>query len=130
MELKEYIAETLYSVMQGLEEADVKLKAGNLGKIWREDFNTVSTSLINVGIAKVADPSNEGASLPVLIFQFDTNVVVEDKKESSDSAEVGAEAKVLHIFSVTGKVNGGSGESLMEKSIQNLKFSVPVAMHT
>ena len=130
MELQEYITESLCSVMKGVEEADKKLREGELGKIWRGNFSTLGANLINVGIAKVEDPNNKGASLPVLVFQFDVNVIVEDKKKAGSSAEIGVGAKVLSIFSFTGKVKGESEKALLEKSAQNLKFSVPVAMHT
>ena len=128
MDLKTYISETMYSILKAIQDADNKLEKEGLGGVWRTDFITHSQALINVRIAKGIDPSKPGKSQPVLILDYDVNITVEDTTKSGDSAEIGVKAKLLSIFSFQGKVEGQSEKSLLEKSIQNLKFSIPIAI--
>lgn len=129
MELEAYVTETLYHVLRGISKADQRLLSENLGRVWRDDFSTHSSSLISLRIAKGQTlVDGERRSQPVLIFDFDVNVSVEESHEVADSAEVSARAGFLKVVSMTGKVSGTSGAGSAEKSVQNIKFCVPVSL--
>lgn len=128
MDLGTYIAQTMYNVLKGIQDGDTRLEKESLGRVWRSDLNTHSQALINLRIAKGTNPKDPSKSIPVLILDYDVNVTVEDASKSGDSAELGVKGNVLSIFSFKGDVKGESEKSLLEKSVQNLKFSVPVAM--
>lgn len=129
MELQEYITETVVSVLKGISAADEKLKSQHLGEIWKHDFATLGSDLVGVRILKGKNPDDARLpSPPILVLDYDVNVIVEDRKKSGDSADLGVGGKVLSVFQFSGKVKGESEKELTERSIQKLKFSVPVVL--
>lgn len=129
MELSDYIETSIYSVLKGLRKVDERLMTEQgMGYIWKGDFETISTDLVGLKIAKgqgdVNDPSVP--PVPILIFDFDVNVTVSDNQVKSSEAELSAGTKILNVISAQAKVNAGSNSSNNTLASQNLKFSVPV----
>ncbi|ENM8499185.1 hypothetical protein AB8289_004695, partial [Vibrio parahaemolyticus] len=126
MELSDYIEASIYSVLKGLHNADKRLQDEQIGHIWKGDFNTISTDLVGLKIAKGQKEGEQG-STPVLVFDFDINVMVNDSSAESSSTDISASAKLLNVISFKGGVEAGSESSSSKMANQNLKFSVPVS---
>ncbi|MDD9175498.1 hypothetical protein ERW49_08410 [Aliivibrio finisterrensis] len=126
MELSEYIEISIYSVLKGLKNADDKLSKDKLGSVWTDDFNTISSDLVNLKLAK-GQKDNSDKSVPVLVFDFDINVEVGSEKNKDSSSNLSTNAKILNVISFGGGINAGSSSKKNQVSTQNLKFSVPVS---
>ncbi|ARN66115.1 hypothetical protein JKP28_21230 [Vibrio vulnificus] len=125
MELSEYVETSIYSVLKGLRQADRRIFAEGMGKIWKSDFNTISTDLVGLKIAKGQGEEGE-PSIPVLVFDFDINVTVSESQGNHSSVAASAGAKVLNVITFKGGVDAGSNKTSNQLATQNLKFSVPV----
>ena len=82
MNLSTYISESIYSVMNGLKNADIKLNDEKLGRIWNADFSTLARDLVQVRLAKGKDPQNGKSSVPIMLFDYDVNITIQDDKGS------------------------------------------------
>jgi hypothetical protein len=132
MQLDTYIKQTVFSVLSGLKAADEILESRNLGSIWKGDFTTLAKDLVSVRLVKANDPKaqpGEKKSIPIMLFDYEIAVEVEDEKGEADKAEVGVAAKFLKVFSMSGKVEGSSEKKHGEKQGHTLRFTVPVSMH-
>jgi len=129
MELSDYIETSIYSVLKGLRKVDDRLmREKGMGHIWKGDFDTISTDLVGLKIAKgqgdVNDPSVP--PVPVLVFDFDVNVTVSEDQAQTSAVGLSAGTKILNVISAKGKIDAGSNSSNSTLASQNLKFSVPV----
>ena len=128
MQLDKYISQTIYSVMKALKDVDTRLQRDALGCVWTADFKTLAHDLVAVRLAKGEDPANPSKSVPVVLFDYDVNLAVDDEKGAADQAELGVGGMFLQVINFSGKVGGSSSKKHSEKEVQNLKFTVPVSM--
>jgi len=128
MQLDTFIKQSIYSVMSGLQQVDGIMQSKGIGCVWTADLNTAAKDLVNVRLVKAPDPENEKKSRPVILFDFDVNVAVEDEKGESDKAEISVGGKFLKVFNISGAIGGASNKKHGEKTVHNLKFTVPVCM--
>lgn len=126
MDLSEFIEASIFSVIKGVKSADETLQKNEVGEIWKEDFNTISSDLVNLRMAKGQKNNNPKESLPVLIFEYDVNIAVNNIEKSNSSSEISAKAKFLEVVGFSGATKGGSESEEHNGTIQNLKFSIPV----
>jgi len=129
MQLDTYIKQTIFSVLSGLKGADDIITNKGLGSVWAGDFTTLAKDLVNVRLVKAKNPKDPKKSIPVMLFDYEIALEVEDKAGSSDSADIGISAKFLKVFSMSGKVTGESNQQNTNKQGHTLKFTVPVSMH-
>jgi len=114
--------------MKALKATDTRLRNEGLGEVWKADLTTHAKDLVAVRLVKARDPGNAGGSIPVVLFDYDVNVTVHDERVDSKVGEISAGAKLIEIFNFGAKAEGESKSQHSEREIQNLKFTVPVAM--
>jgi len=126
MELKDYIAEAAYSVLAGINQVDEKLKKEKLGRVCKGNIITMGSDLVSLGLLKRDDPNDKSKSKPVIVLQYDVNFTVEEVTSNSHEKDGEAGVRFLQIFNVNAQVKKGDKASLVKRSIQNLKFSIPI----
>ena len=127
MELSEYIEATIYSVMKGIKNSDKRLQVEGIGEIWKEDFNTASSDLVNLKMGKGQKDGDPNESIPILVFEYNVNLVVTQAEKTESSSEISASAKLLNVITFNGSTKAGSGTDNSKATTQNLKFSIPVS---
>lgn len=126
MNLKTFIRESISDIIGGIHEADETITKANAGYIWKKNLITGQENLVELGLAK-GDTGEDKKSKPVLVLRFDLSIAVETESKSSDAASLDLKGKIT-VVGFDGGVKGTSEQSRVEKSIHNLKFSVPVGL--
>lgn len=128
MQLDEFVASTIYSVMKALKEVDDTLQNEKLGSVWTGDIKTHGGDLVHVRLVKAEDPNHTGKSIPTILFDYEVNVIVDETKRTNTSREISAKAKLLQVFSFTAEATGETGNEQRAGSVHKLSFTVPVAL--
>ncbi len=135
MKLNEFIAETIYEIVKGMDDVDKKLQENKIGKVWKKDFDTLGQHLVIQGIVKgrpEPQKDSDGNKLPcppVMLINFDVGLEVKEEKEKGSKAEINVGGKALNIIKVEGDVEGHSHKGESEKSAHNVKFTVPIGIN-
>jgi hypothetical protein len=80
MQLDEFVASTICSVMKALKETDDSLKRDGLGSICSGNITTLGKDLVNVRMIKVDDPDISNKSVPAILFDYEVNIFVDETK--------------------------------------------------
>jgi hypothetical protein len=126
MKLDEFITESIATVMKAMQDTNARLQKDNLGSVWLEDTRTITSDLAPLGIIKIGDEKGQ-PSRPAFVFQFDVNVVAEEKTDAEVQASGKLGGKALQLFTAEAEVTGGINGSKTGKNAQNLKFSIIAA---
>jgi hypothetical protein len=133
MKLNEFITETIFEIVKGIDDVDKKLQESKIGKVWKKDFDTLGQHLVIQGIVKgSAEVNSEGKKQPcppVMLINFDVGLEVKEEKEKGSKAEISVGGKVLNIIKTEGDVEGHSRKGESEKSAHNVKFTVPIGIN-
>jgi hypothetical protein len=133
MKLNEFINETIFEIMKGIDDADKKLKDKNIGKVWKDDFDTMGQHLVGQGIVKGrAEMDENGVKQPcppVMLINFDVGLEVKEETEKGSKAEIGVAAKVINIIKLKAEAKEHSQKGESEKSAHNVKFTVPIGIN-
>ena len=129
MKLNEFVTETIYQIMKGASDADDRLKSDKLGKVWKQDFDTLGQHLVSHGIAKGKKENKDADAPPVMLVDFDVNLEVQEKRGEGSKAEVGGGVTVVSILKVKGGVEGHSEKIESEKSVHNVRFTIPISIN-
>ena len=127
MQLDEFVASTIYSVMKALKETDVNLIKDELGSICSGNITTLGKDLVNVRLIKVDDPTST-KSVPAILFDYEVNIIVDETKRKKVSGEISASAKLLHVFSATATMTEDNRKEYEKAEVQKLRFTVPVVI--
>lgn len=128
MQLDEFVASTIYSVMKALKETDASLQKDGLGSICSGNIITLGEDLVNVRLIKINDPDNDKKSIPAILFDYEVNILVDETKRKKASGELSASAKFLRVFSATAKTAGETEKECEKAEVQKLRFTVPVVI--
>lgn len=129
MKLNEFITEQIYEIMKGIGNADEKLKSDEIGKIWKEDFDTLGQHLVSRGIVKGKKKNKDADAPPIMLVDFDVNLAIEEERGKGGKAAVSVGATVVSIFKAKGEVEGHSQKTTSEKSVHNVKFTIPISIN-
>jgi hypothetical protein len=135
MKLNEFITQTIYEIVKGMDDVDKKLREEKIGKVWKNDFDTLGQHLVIQGIVKGKPEPQKDAKgdkrpcPPVMLINFDVGLEVKEEKEQGSKAELDVGAKVLSVLKVSGDVEGHSHKGESEKSAHNIKFTVPIGIN-
>ena len=133
MKLNEFITETIFEIVKGIDDVDKKLQENKIGKVWKKDFDTLGQHLVIQGIVKGrAEVNSKGEKQPcppVMLINFDVGLEVKEEKEKGSKAEINVGGKALSIIKVEGDVEGHSHKGESEKSAHNVKFTVPIGIN-
>jgi hypothetical protein len=67
-------------------------------------------------------------SIPVILFDYDVNIEIQDGTGRESEIEVGAAAKFLRVIGLSTKARLQGDSRHNETEVQRLKFTIPVAM--
>jgi hypothetical protein len=132
MKLNEFITETIFEIVKGIDDVDKKLQDSKIGKVWKKDFDTKGQHLVIQGIVKGVAEVLEGKKQqcpPVMLINFDVGLEVIEEKEKGSKAVINVGGKVLSIIKVEGDVEGHSRKGESEKSAHTVKFTVPIGIN-
>ena len=95
MQLDEFVASTIYSVMKALKESDDSLKKDGLGSICSGNITTLGKDLVNVRLIKIDDPEEPNKSVPAILFDYEVNILVDEREGKKASGELSASVKLV-----------------------------------
>lgn len=135
MKLNEFINQTIYEIVKGMDDVDKKLQTEKIGKVWKNDFDTLGQHLVTQLIVKgKPEPQKDSKGdkrpcPPVMLINFDVGLEVKEEKGQGSKAKLDVGAKVFTVVKVSGDVEGHSHKQKSEKSAHNVKFTVPIGIN-
>jgi hypothetical protein len=122
VKLQDFIKDAIVQIMQGMNAADIELKASGVGSVYKDKFEkTMAQTLVNLRIVKGNDEK------PILVVGFDVAVAVQEQSDKSDKVGAGVSVPLLSVIGFKGGLEAQSGQSQISSNTHRITFSVPVS---